>query len=353
MPLDARSAKAFQDALREITAAKFAAETEEEIDRLDAVEREIIRARKKEIQGDFASRTFFFNFIAERLGAVNAALTGDPFRDVKRRIQSRLLEIRGNLMDSAVEFLDDIDAALIPDELDDEVGDETAVADAPAPKTTEPENDTVPNVPSPLNAEAIVTPAASAVRADLKADYETLFATCVIRPDRLGSVNWHIGQLKKHRSRYETVGAPLGIPWWFIGAVHMLETGFTFDKHLHNGDLLTDRTVRVPAGRPAEGDPPFSWEDSAQDALTGKDLDNWTEWTAAGALYQWERYNGFGYRREHADVKSPYLWSFSNHYTKGKYVADGQWDPNAVSKQCGAAILIRALVNRGVVVLHP
>lgn len=31
---------------------------------------------------------------------------------------------------------------------------------------------------------------------------------------------------------------------------------------------------------------------------------------------------------------SAYLWSFSNHYEKGKYVRDRVWDPNYVSKQC-------------------
>ena len=44
---------------------------------------------------------------------------------------------------------------------------------------------------------------------------------------------------------------------------------------------------------------------------------------------------------------TPYLWSFSKLYEKGKYVADGRFDPEAVSKQCGAAVMIRALVDRG------
>ena len=40
-------------------------------------------------------------------------------------------------------------------------------------------------------------------------------------------------------------------------------------------------------------------------------------------LFRLEAYNGSGYRDKHPDVKTPYLWSFSNHYTRGKYVADG------------------------------
>jgi len=46
-------------------------------------------------------------------------------------------------------------------------------------------------------------------------------------------------------------------------------------------------------------------------------------------------------------VKSPYLWSFSNHYLKGKYVADGKWDPNAVSQQAGAMVILRRLAGAG------
>ena len=46
-------------------------------------------------------------------------------------------------------------------------------------------------------------------------------------------------------------------------------------------------------------------------------------------LYELERYNGFGYRDRRPQVLSPYLWSFSNHYSRGKYVADGRFsDPS-------------------------
>jgi lysozyme family protein len=58
-------------------------------------------------------------------------------------------------------------------------------------------------------------------------------------------------------------------------------------------------------------------------------------------LYRLEAYNGFGYRRK--GVPSPYLWSFCNLYERGKYVADGQYDPNAVSKQCGAGVMLKKL----------
>jgi hypothetical protein len=77
-----------------------------------------------------------------------------------------------------------------------------------------------------------------------------------------------------------------------------------------------------------------------------KNLFNWTDWEIPGILYKLEQYNGFGYRNFHPSVKSPYLWSFSNHYTSGKYVADGTWSPTAKSQQCGAAVLLRRLAEK-------
>jgi lysozyme family protein len=48
---------------------------------------------------------------------------------------------------------------------------------------------------------------------------------------------------------------------------------------------------------------------------------------------------------KHPEVLTPYLWSFTNHYTKGKFVADGKFDANAVSKQCGAAAILKLMLT--------
>jgi lysozyme family protein len=69
------------------------------------------------------------------------------------------------------------------------------------------------------------------------------------------------------------------------------------------------------------------------------------DWSLPVALYRFESYNGFGYRSR--NINSPYLWSFSNHYTSGKFVQDGRYDPTAVSRQCGAAVMLKALVAAG------
>jgi hypothetical protein len=115
---------------------------------------------------------------------------------------------------------------------------------------------------------------------------------------------------------------------------------------------LTARTKHVPEGRPKQGNPPFTWEESAVDALKLRRLQNIEEWSLSRILYELEGYNGWGYRLYHTHVLSPYLWSFSKHYVSGKYIADGTWSDTAKSRQCGAAILIKRLEERGEITLH-
>lgn len=156
--------------------------------------------------------------------------------------------------------------------------------------------------------------------------------------------------LVRPRARYEGVGLSLNIPWVFIALVHAMECDQSFAHHLHNGDPLKARTVRVPAGRPKEGKPPFKWEVSARDALMFEELHRWTDWTIAGILYQLESFNGMGYRRYHPGVPSPYLWAGCNHERPGLYVKDGKFDKTARSSQIGAAVLLKHLALTGLFV---
>lgn len=116
-----------------------------------------------------------------------------------------------------------------------------------------------------------------------------------------------------------------------------------FNSHLYNGDPLTGRTVHVPAGYPINGEPPFTWEFAAADALRYEEWDKWHDWTIDGIAYLLEKYNGFGYR--HRGVPSPYLWAGSNIYTKGFYVGDGVFDPNAVSKEIGGMTMLKYFIG--------
>ena len=183
----------------------------------------------------------------------------------------------------------------------------------------------------------------------LRTEYQQLFRDCVIKTDKSREVEKLVDSLVLNQARYEDAGSGLGIPWHFIAVIHNMESSQSFTRHLHNGDPLTARTTHVPAGRPQDGMPPFTWEESAADALALRKLDQWRDWSIAGLLYQIEGYNGWGYRRFHPGVKSPYLWCYSNHYTSGKYIADGTWSDTAVSRQCGAAVLLRRMAERALI----
>lgn len=165
-----------------------------------------------------------------------------------------------------------------------------------------------------------------------RSDYEQLFKTCTVTQDP----SFYVNKIIANRSRYEKIKI---VPWYVVGCIHGLEGSFNYNTHLHNGDPLTERTIQVPKGRPLVGNPPFSWEESATDALSMKMP--WNDWSVAGTLFFLEKFNGFGYRSK--GINSPYLWSFTNHYTKGKYVKDGVYDPTAVSKQCGACAILKRL----------
>jgi lysozyme family protein len=178
---------------------------------------------------------------------------------------------------------------------------------------------------------------------ELRPEYELLFSTCRVNAVKQTEINAIVSKIIANQARYLVIGKPLGIPWHFVGIVHQMECNLRFNRHLHNGDPLTARTVQVPKGRPKAGNPPFTFEVSANDALVHIGYDKVTEWSTANILYLFEKYNGFGYRRSSIRIPSPYLWSYSNHYTKGKFASDGKYDPNLVSKQAGAAVVLRRL----------
>lgn len=181
--------------------------------------------------------------------------------------------------------------------------------------------------------------------------YANLWTKAEIRPERRQEVTALAEKVAANLERYEAVASRIGCPWWLVGCIHSLESSLSFSRHLHNGDPLSARTTHVPAGRPRAGKPPFTWEASAIDALTmpPHSFDKVERWGIARALYELERYNGFGYFKY--QINSPYLWSFTTLYEKGKYVADGKWSASAVSKQCGAAAIIKAMVAAGMIKL--
>jgi lysozyme family protein len=182
--------------------------------------------------------------------------------------------------------------------------------------------------------------------ASLKSEYGRKFRTLSVRPQYADTANWHLDMMRKSRDRYARVEKVTGVPWHFIAATHALEASFNFRAHLHNGDFpLTARTRQVPAGQPSQWLPPSDWESSAKDALRLLGFTGQTDWSLERTLYRLEAYNGLGYRG--LGVPTPYLWSFSNHYERGKFVADGKFSRTAKSQQCGAAVMLKLLTEAG------
>ena len=179
----------------------------------------------------------------------------------------------------------------------------------------------------------------------LRQEYRQRFDAARVSPARQEIVAQSVRKILGNRARYERITKSMTMPWYFLAIIHGLEADFRFDSHLHNGDPLTGRTVRVPAGRPARGKPPFTWEESAMDAIAVNRYDKWNDWSIAGMLVVWERYNGLGYR--HHGVNSPYVWACTDLYAKGRYVADGKYDAHAESRQCGAVALLKGLIATG------
>jgi lysozyme family protein/cell wall-associated NlpC family hydrolase len=179
----------------------------------------------------------------------------------------------------------------------------------------------------------------------LRHEYQALYDSCQVANGRGPAIAATVAKIKRNRARYEAVGEPLGVPWYVVALIHAMEASLSFTTHLHNGNPLTARTAHVPKGRPVTGSPPFTWEESARDALTYEGFAAWHDWSIPGVLYKLEAYNGWGYRHHPECGYTPYLWSFSNHYTKGKYVGDGVFSATAVSQQMGAGVLLRELLG--------
>jgi lysozyme family protein/peptidoglycan hydrolase-like protein with peptidoglycan-binding domain len=181
---------------------------------------------------------------------------------------------------------------------------------------------------------------------DLKAEYADLWRRMQVRPERLSATDAIANRLIQSKARYQQVAVATRVPWFVVAALHQREASGRFAGVLHNGEQIigTGRLTRlVPKGR----GPFATWEASAIDALTTPPhaLQYVDAWTIERACFEIERYNGFGYRLHHPGVKSPYLWSFSTQYDRGKYVADGHFDPAAIDAQCGTMPILRRLMD--------
>ncbi|WP_316826778.1 hypothetical protein [Pedobacter miscanthi] len=141
-----------------------------------------------------------------------------------------------------------------------------------------------------------------------------------------------------------------GIPWYFIACVHYRESNSDFNRHLHNGDPLSGFTKQYPPDRPKiSHGPPFTFEESAVDALKLRSLDKEAVWSLPKVLMRLERYNGAAQAYQTNHINSPYLWGGSNLYTKGGFPRDHVFSLDYVNKQIGTGVILKAMENRGLI----
>jgi lysozyme family protein len=141
------------------------------------------------------------------------------------------------------------------------------------------------------------------------------------------------------KRRYQEISRETGVPWWIVAVIHERESGQRWDRSIAQGDPFNRASTHVPKGRG-----PFpSWRAAALDALRNcaPYAARWKNWTIGGALTLLEMYNGLGYYRK--GRPSSYIWASTNQYTRGKYVADGRYDPSAVDQQLGCAAVIKRM----------
>ena len=131
------------------------------------------------------------------------------------------------------------------------------------------------------------------------------------------------------------------VPWWFVAVIHERESSQNWMASLAQGDPWNQVSTHEPVGRG-----PFqSWQAAAIDALVychpyaGKNRD----WSTGGTLTLLEEYNGLGYAGK--GLPSPYLWSGTDQYIKGKYIKDHVYDPNVIDVQMGCAGLLLTMMK--------
>ncbi len=146
-------------------------------------------------------------------------------------------------------------------------------------------------------------------------------------------------RLVMSKPRYQALSEKTGVPWFVIAVIHEREAGQNFTKSIAQGDPWNAKSVHVPKGRG-----PFkSFEEAAIDALTKCPpyAAKWKDWSTGGTMTLLEQYNGLGYASR--GLPSPYIWSGTDQYKSGKYVADHDFRPEVVDAQLGCAGLIIAM----------
>lgn len=192
--------------------------------------------------------------------------------------------------------------------------------------------------------------AVSAIAAPTHIDQAARWKAATINPKSRMALDVAIALYERNEWRYQNLAnsRPGTIPPAVIFCLHMRESDNNFKTNLGQGDSLQHRTIHVPRGRIPDKEPPYTWEQAAQDALFVTDHMDKHDWNhLQGALDAIESYNGFGPERH--GVPSGYLWSGTSLYgpPNGKFVSDNRWSSTARDGQLGCAAVLKRMRELG------
>jgi lysozyme family protein len=193
----------------------------------------------------------------------------------------------------------------------------------------------------------------------LAAEYAALLAAMRLDPSRehelaaRASAVLELGE--HHHDEWAEVTGRTGVPRLWGLASFERESGSDYSRSPAQGDRWDHVSVNVPRGL----GPYRSWGEACVAAYRLDRLDEVAGsagvppaaartaaipgWTWPRACYEGELFNGFGPRAH--GRHTGYLWSWTNIYDGGKFVADGVWDPARRDEQCGMVPMMAALLQ--------
>jgi lysozyme family protein len=185
-------------------------------------------------------------------------------------------------------------------------------------------------------------------------DQEARWQAARINPHYSIALDLDVALFKRNAARYQAITdlRANGVPASVLFCLHQRESSGNFRCHPHEGSPLTGRTRFVPKGRLPKVPPPYTFEQSAEDAyyvVDRLDLVNWK--SVQEALQGIESFNGLGYQKYHPTVPSPYVYNgllINGKATRGKYTGDGKFDRTAVDQQLGCAAILLRMQEQGI-----
>lgn len=130
-----------------------------------------------------------------------------------------------------------------------------------------------------------------------------------------------------------------GLPWALVLAISWQESTCNDMSTIANGQRWDKVTTLVPK---QEG-PYGSWAEAAKHSIDDHNRNNRhiipdMLWTPSKCLFYAESWNGWAYYRR--GLNSPYICTFTNFETPGRYVGDGQFDPKARGANAGVLAVL-------------